>query len=234
MKTTMAYRIPAEARRRDGERGTEIMEFSLFMMLFMVPMMLYVFINGMNLLRMIQCMEINRDINNLYIHGVDFSTYEAQSVAQRLAKGYGLQIGTSFTGQENSNASNSTSNGYVILSEVMYAGTGSCASLGASCTNKNKYVFLQRITFGYSGVQFNGTTVQSGIGNPTGATINSAGFVQNYLTDSHAVATNFAGLLQNQLTDGQVMYVVETFFASNDLGSISAYPGGGIYSRTFF
>jgi hypothetical protein len=53
------------------------------------------------------------------------------------------------------------------------------------------------------------------------------------LTDAGAVAPNFGILLQTQLVDQQVIYASETFFASPDLG-ISAYPGGGLYSRTFF
>ena len=76
------------------------------------------------------------------------------------------------------------------------------------------------------------TTVQSALGTPT-ATINSQGYVQNYLGDPGAVASNISSLLQTQLTDGQVIYVAETFFASTDLG-LSAYPAGGVYSRVFF
>ena len=224
----MVTRNAVSGGRRNHQRGNEMIEFALYAC-FIVPLFLWVFVNGMNILRLIQSTEITRDIGTLYIHGVDYSTYSAQQVAQRLAKGYGLQIGSSFTGNSISNTSNS-GNGYILVSEVMYAGSGSCGSLNPC--NLNKYVFLQRIGFGNSSVQFNSTTVQSALGTPT-ATINSQGYVQNYLGDAGAVASNMSSLLQTQLTDGQVIYVAETFFASTDLG-LSAYPAGGVYSRVFF
>jgi hypothetical protein len=225
-------RISISRRRRRTQAGWEILQFGLYAM-FMVPMFLWMFINGMNLLRMVQCTQIARDIGNEYIHGVDYSTYEAQSVAARLAQGYGLQIGSSFTGNNAANDGNS-GNGYVVLSEVMYVGNGSCSALpaGTVCTNQNKYVFLQRLDFGNKSLQINGATVATALGSPT-ATVNTSGYVQNYLTDPGAVAAGFSNFWQTQFTDGQVAYVVETWFASPDL-SFSAYPGGGIYSRTFF
>lgn len=215
------------------QRGSEIIEFAL-LAAFMVPLFLYVFIDGMNLLRMIQCTAINRDIGSLYIHGVDYSTYQAQTVAATLAASYGLQVGSSFTGNDATNDTNS-GNGYVVLSEVMYVGATSCSALPAhtSCTNQNQYVYVQRLDFGNKNVQFNGATVQSAIGNPSGATINSSGYVQNNLTDPNAVATNFAPFMTTTLADGQTAYVVETFFADPSL-DLSALPAGGVYGRTFF
>jgi hypothetical protein len=56
--------------------------------------------------------------------------------------------------------------------------------------------------------------------------------VENYLTDSGAVAANFGSLLNSALQDGQVVYVVETWFASPDLG-FAAPSGGGMYARVF-
>lgn len=121
----------------------------------------------------------------------------------------------------------------MVLSELMYVGANACSALPpGECTNEGQYVYLQRIDFGNSNVQFNGVTVQSAVGNPI-VTMNSSGMVQNYLTDPNAVAPNFANLVQMQLADQQVVYVAETFFASPDLG-FSSVPGGGIYSRNFF
>jgi hypothetical protein len=224
--------ISVSTRRRKRQRGNEIIEFAVLAM-FLVPLFLWGFVTGMNLLRMIQCTQICRDIGNLYIHGVDYSTYPAQQVAARLANGYGLQIGSSFSGNDATNDANS-GNGYIVLSEVMYAGPNACSSLpvGTICTNENKYVFLQRIDFGNASLQINGTTVSSALGNPTAAA-SSAGIVQNYLTDSGAVAANFSSFMQTQIADGKVVYVAETFFASPDLG-FSAFPAGGVYSRSFF
>jgi len=219
-------------RPKRGQRGNEIIEFALVIS-FLVPLFMYMFIAGMNLIRVIQCTQICRDLGNLYIHGIDFSTYAAEQIALRLSQGFGLQIGSSFSGNDATNDGNG-GNGFVVLSEIMFVGTGACASLpaGTGCTNQNKYVYIQRMDFGNVGLQFNGTTVKSAFGTPT-ATISASGNVQNYLTDSNAVAVNFAGVLQTQLVDQQVIYISETFFGSPDLG-ISAYPGGGVYSRTFF
>jgi hypothetical protein len=228
-------RIPLASRRASRQRGNEIFEFAVYAAL-IVPLFLWVFVTGMNLLRMIQTTQICRDIGNLYIHGVDFSTFPAEQIAQRLAQGYGLNVGAGFAGGVTNmyNNDGNGGNGWVVLSEVMYVGAATCATLpaGTVCTNQNKYVYIQRIDFGNRSVQFNGTTVASAVGTPA-ATINAYGMVQNYLTDSNAVAPNFGNFLQTQLADGQWIYIAETFFTSPDLG-FSAYPAGGVYSRTFF
>jgi hypothetical protein len=219
-------------RRRKGQRGNELVEFALVVS-FLVPLFLWMFIAGMGLLRMIQATQVCRDLGSLYIHGIDFSSYPAQQIAVRLSQGFGLQIGASFNGNDATNDSNA-GNGWVVMSEVMFVGAGACASLpsGKTCTNQNQYVFIQRIDFGNIGLKFNGTTVKSGFGTPT-ATISTSGNVQNYLTDPGAVAPNFANVLQTQLVDQQVIYIAETFFGMPDL-AISAFPAGGLYSRTFF
>jgi hypothetical protein len=46
------------------------------------------------------------------------------------------------------------------------------------------------------------------------------------------VATNVGSILNSALIDGQVIYVVETWFASPDLG-FAAPSGGGMYARVF-
>ena len=199
----------------------------------MVPMFIWMFVTGMNLLRFIQCTEIVRDIGVQVVGGVDYSTYPAQSVAQTLAQGYGLNVGSSFTGNEATNNANSGST-WIVVSQIMYVGASSCAALpsGTTCTNENQYVFIRQVSFGNSSVQFNGTQVQSAFG-AFSATVNTSGYVQNYLTDSKAACPNMANFMQTQLTDGQYAYVVEGFFADPGLG-FSAYPAGGIYVRTFF
>jgi hypothetical protein len=225
-------KIPISARRLRRQRGNEIIEFAL-MAAFLVPTFLWVFINGMNLIRMIQCTQICRDIGNLYMQGVDFSTYQAQNVASTLAQGYGLAIGSSFSGNQYNNDSNSSGNAWIILSEVMYVGTSACSALpsGTACTNSGKYVYVMRIDFGNKNLTINGNSVQSSIGTPSGATINAEGYVQNYLTDQNAVATNAGTYIT--LADTQVAYVSEAFFSSPTLG-FSGFPGGGITARTFF
>jgi hypothetical protein len=193
------------------------------------------FINGFNLVRFNQANEINRDLGNLYIKGTDFSTYASQALASRLAQGYQLNV-TSFTGNQNINNS-ATGNGYIVLSQIMYVGpaTGhTCAPVAPNCTNHDSYVYLQNISFGNAGLQFNNITVASQLGGTVAnATTNTSGYVQNYLTDTNAVATNVPSLMSSQFADGQIAYVVETFFGAPQL-DFSGLPGGGLYGRTFF
>lgn len=220
-------------KRARRQRGSEIIEFAVLSM-FLVPMFIWMFINGMNLIRMIQATQITRDIGNLYIHGVDFSTYPSQQLASRLAQGYVLNIGNSFSGNIASNDAN-TGNAWIVLSQVMYVGSNSCSSLPQNtvCTNLNKYVFLQRVDFGNKAILFGSRPVVSQVGDPSGATINNGGYVQNYLTDSRAQAPTFSNFMTTQLADGQIAYVVEGFYADPAL-NFSSFPSGGLYIRNFF
>jgi hypothetical protein len=225
---TTQRRFPA-SRRRAGQRGNEILEFALFAGIF-VPLLLLTFLTAFNLVRFDECEEIDRDIANQYIHGVDFSTYEAQQTAQRLASGYNLQIGSSFTGNEADNDANSGGNVYIVLSEVMYVGAGTCASADP-CTNEYQYVFVQQIAFGTQAIGTSGANVSSKLGDLT-ATVSSSGIVQDILTNTGAVCGNCAGYFTTQLTDGQVAYVVEAFFADPML-NFSSFPAGILYTATF-
>jgi hypothetical protein len=211
-----------------------MIEFALLASL-LVPLLLWTFIAGMNLIRVIQSEQICREIGSLYLGGVDFSTYAAESLVVNLAKGYGLNVGAGFAGNVTNMYDNDTNggNGYVVVSQIMYVGSNTCTSLpsGTACTNEGQYVFLQRIDFGNKLLTINGATATSALGAPT-ASQTAYGLVENYLTDSGAVAANFGNLLNSALQDGQVIYVVETWFASPDL-SFAAPPGGGMYARIF-
>jgi hypothetical protein len=233
----------ATERRKRTQGGQEIIEFALISLL-LVPMFIGSFIVGMNLIRSIQCNQMCRDLADMYIHGADFSTYSMQTMAQRLAQGLNLQIGSSFTGSSNSNTSN-TGNGIVTVTQIMWIGATTdpnCVAAGAgNCTNTDKFVFTQQIVFG-NGTLANAQTQT--LGNPTGATLSSSGVVQHYVTDSHAqlpaaAQTAMQGLWQTTsngqmpLTDGQVAYVVETYFQSPDL-SVGALAGNGVFARYFF
>lgn len=233
----------ATARRKKTQSGQEILEFALVAILF-VPMFLGAFIVGMNLIRSIQANQVCRDLDDMYIHGGDFSTYPLQQEAQRLAQGLNLQIGSSFSGNEQSNTGNG-GNGLVTVTQIMYIGptTGAnCTAVGAdNCTNHDSFVYTQQIMFG------NGTLASSStqtLGQCPSAIVNSSGIVQDFITDSRAALSGSAqsameSLWQNgnanstPLTDGQVSYVVETYFQSPDL-SVGALSGNGVYARYFF
>lgn len=237
----------ATERRRKTQSGQEIFEFALVAILLM-PMFLGSFIVGMNLIRSIQCNQVCRDLDDMYIHGGDFSTYPLQQEAQRLAQGLNLQIGASFAGNEQSNTGNS-GNGLVTVTQIMWIGgstSASCTSVApATCTNQNSFVFTQQIQFG-NGNLANAQTVS--VGQCPSAIMNSSGVVQNYITDARAALsgsaqTNMQALWQSSsevsggtatpLTDQQVVYIVETYFQSPDL-SVGALAGNGVYARYFF
>jgi hypothetical protein len=237
----------ATARRKKTQSGQEILEFALVAVLF-VPMFLGAFIVGMNLIRSIQTNQVCRDLDSMYIHGGDFSTYAMQQEAQRLAQGLNLQIGASFAGNLQSNTGNG-GNGLVTITQIMWIGdstSNNCKSAApATCTNQDSFVFTQQIQFG-NGTLANSNTVS--VGQCPTAIVSSSGIVQNYVTDSRAALSGSAqsamqslwqtnsevtGGTATALTDGQVAYIVETYFQSPDL-SVSALSGNGVYARYFF
>jgi len=233
--------------RRKTQHGQEILEFALVAVLFM-PMFLGAFVVGMNLIRSIQANQVCRDLDSMFIHGGDFSTYAMQQEAQRLAQGLNLQIGASFAGNSQSNIGN-TGNGIVTVTQIMYIGSTSstsCVAVGANnCVNHDSFVYTQQIQFG-NGTLANASTVT--VGTCPAAIVNSSGVVQNYITDSRAALagaaqSNMKSLWQSSslvtsgtataLTDQQAVYVVEGYFQSPDL-SVGALAGNGVYARYFF
>jgi hypothetical protein len=235
-------RSGATARRRKTQSGQEIVELFFAFVLFM-PIFLGAFIVGMNLIRSIQANQVCRDLDDMYIHGGDFSTYPLQQEAQRLAQGLNLQM-PSFSGNQNINTGNS-GNGLVTVTQIMWIGgptSTSCVSVGvANCANQNSFVFTQQIQFGNSTLA-NASTVSVGQCPP--AIMNTSGVVQDYITNAQAALSgtaqsNMQNLWQNDanstpLTDQQVAYIVETYFQSPDLTIGGGLSGNGVYARYFF
>ena len=224
-----------ETRRR--QKGQELIEFSLAALV-LAGLLVSSFVTGMNLIRSIQVNQACRDVANMYIHGADFSTYSMQQLAQRLAQGLNLQVGTGFTGNSAGNTENQ-GNVLVTLSRVMYIGSTAdpnCGSVGAShCTNANSFVFTQQIEFGNGALA---NTKPSMLGNPATAAVSSAGVIANPVTDAGAklpagAQTSFSHLWQTALQDGQICYVVEFYAQSPDL-TLGAFAGGGVYARSLF
>src|ERR1700676_5524248 len=174
-------------RRRKRQAGQEIVEFAL-MAIFLVPMLLGTFVVGISIIKNLQANQVVRDLDNIYIHGGDFSTYPLQQLAQRLGQGLNLQFPAFGSGVNNTQSNTGTSgDGLIWVSQVMYVGATTdpnCVPVGASnCTNHDSFVFTQRIVFGNSNIN---STNPSALGDPTGATFTNAGIVQNYVTDSAA------------------------------------------------
>jgi hypothetical protein len=206
------------SRRARRQSGSEFVEF-LLITLFLAPLLLMSFTTGMNLIRANQCTAVARDIGNMYIHGVDFSQSVNKDLAVRLAHGLNLQN------------SSTSGDGVIILSQVTFIGDTTCTAnglSGAACVNRNQYVFTMRITIGNTSLR------SSSLGTPT-ASVNSGGYVQNFLTDMGARANaSFGSLWNPALADGQLVYATEAFFNSVTLNGVTSSGGGGVYARNFF
>ncbi len=231
--------------RRTRQGGHEILEFALTAIL-MIPLFMGGFVLGMNLIRSIQANHVTRDLADMYIHGADFSDVGIQAIAQRLATGMNLQLGSA-----SANAADnlgSTGRGIVWISKIMWVGGATdpnCQGvLPATCTNANKFVFVERIRFG------NGTLESerpSGLGHPSAANRNDHGVITDdlILDIDVRVPEPYQTQLQNRwqvtdasvgrapLTDGQTAFVAEGYFQSADL-NLGNVPGRGVYSRWFY
>jgi hypothetical protein len=230
--------------RRVRQGGHEILEFALTAVL-LVPLFMGGFVVGINLIRGIQASHVTRDLADMYIHGADFSDEGIQAVAQRLATGMNLQLGSG-TNSAGDNLG-STGRGIIWISKIMWVGGTSdpnCqGALPATCTNANKFVFVERIRFG------NGTLESeraSGLGHPTGNRNDHGVITDDIVLDIDArVPEPYQTQLQSRwqvtdtatgrapLVDGQTAFVAEVYFQSPDLylGNVS---GRGVYSRWFY
>ena len=223
----MTLRLPVSNRRKLRQRGIEAIEFGLFAVM-MFPPFVWMFINGMNFIRFNKANDVARAAALMYIKGQDMTVLGSQEILTRVAEGLNLQVDDGTT-PPNQQMSNSRGSGLIVLSQVQYVGPNTCTS----CTNLNKYVFLQRIYAGNKSLQINGTTVQSALGSPAANLWNpTTGSVTAAHTDAGAqVAANFSSLWSTQVGDGQIVYVVECYF-SGSFGS-GSFNGNGIYARVF-
>jgi len=232
-------------KRTNGERGNEIVEFALLAS-FLAPMLLGTFVVGMNMVKSIAVNHVVRDLDDMFIHGADFSTSGYQQLALRLGSMINLQAPAFASGTSNVQSNTGTAgDGLIWVTKMMYVGAATdptCSQVSAgSCSNHDKFVYLQRIVFGNSNLL---SQQQSTLGDASLANISSSGLVQNYLTDTGAqlptaAQTAMVNLWQTDnngqapLQDGDVIYVVEGYFQSPSL-SISSVSGRGVYARYFF
>jgi Flp pilus assembly protein TadG len=230
--------------RRGRQSGHQIIEFGLAAFLF-VPLILGTFVTGMNVIRSIQVNHIVRDMANMYIHGADFSDQDLQQVAARLATGMDLRVGTGSVNRADNLANEGR--GIVWISKVTWVGSSSepsCqAVLPETCTNANKFVFLERIRFGNGALE---AERASSLGHPTAPRNENGILTVNTVTDARAAVpepqqtwlfnmwqTSQASTGRTPLADGQVLFVVEAYFQSPDL-TMGAFQGRGVYAQWFF
>jgi hypothetical protein len=115
----------ATAGRKKRQSGQEILEFAL-MATFLVPMLLGTFVVGTSIIKNLQANQVVRDLDNIYIHGGDFSTYSMQQLAQRLGQGLNIQFPAFGSGVNNSQSNTGSSgDGLIWVSQVMYSHHGS-------------------------------------------------------------------------------------------------------------
>jgi len=229
------------AARHKGKRGHLILEFGLVTIMF-IPLIIGVFVTGINMVRSIQANHIARDIADMYIHGSDFSSLGMQQVAKKLATGLDLQVGSGTTGNNPNNVNNG-GRGIVWITKLEYIGdttSPSCIAAGgaAQCTNASKFVVLEQIRFG------NGTleaTKDTTAGHPTAARdsqgrvtvdvvkTSSAQVPGTYQTALGALWQGTNPTSRTPLVDGQVIYMAEVFFLHT-----GSFAGRGVYARWFF
>jgi hypothetical protein len=218
---------PVSARRRRRQKGIEAIEFGLFFVM-MLPGFIWMFISGMNFIRFNKANDVARATALMYVKGQDMAVLGTQEIIARVGQGLGLEVDNGAT-PPNQQLSNSRGSGLVIVSQVQYVGPNTCTG----CPNINNYVFLQRVYIGNTGLQFNGSTVQSALGNPsTNVWSATTGAVSNAFNDPGAlVNSSFASLWTPTVGDGQLVYVVESYFAGG-FGE-GQFGGGGVYARVF-
>ena len=218
---------PVSQRRRRRQKGVEAIEFGLFFIM-MLPGFVWMFISGMNFIRFNKANDVARAAALMYIKGQDMTVLGTQEILARVGQGLNLYVDDGATAP-NQVLSNSRGSGLVVLSQVQYVGPNTCNN----CTNLNHYVFLQRVYVGNKSLQFNGTQVQSGLGDPATAIWSATtGAVTSVYTNTGAqVNSSFANLWSPAVGDGQVVYVVESFFAGG-FGS-GQFGANGVYARVF-
>lgn len=200
--------------RRSGERGSEIIEFSLSMM-FLIPVFVAMVALGLNVSRSVQVTTIARDAGHMYARFVDFSLTANKNLVVRLANGMDMTV--------------AGGNGVVRLSKITYIGDADCTGAGltlGACTNRNFHVVIHRINIGNNSLQ------ASQFGTPNVAGMDAQGNVLNYLTDTTARAGTFSSLLT--LQSGQFAFASEAFFTGFAFTLPYGSGGDDIYARAIF
>jgi Flp pilus assembly protein TadG len=206
--------------RRRLEKGNAMLEFGLAIFM-LVPMLFGTVSFGINLGNWLQSTQISRDIAHMYASQVDFSVAQNKNLAVALAQGLsGMTV--------------DSGNGVVILSQIVKVYQTDCdaAGLSGKCTNLGKRVFVNRLTIG------NNSLRNSNFGTPNSKYVTANGNIgsTDYLQQASLVASNFDDTLLPQEA-GDVAYIAEMFFATPDLGFLTAAGVGatnGSYSRAIF
>jgi hypothetical protein len=208
--------------RRRRQRGSEAIEFALWMFLTMPPLV-WMFITGMNFVRYIKANDVTRAAAMLYTKGLDMTDLGTQQVLERVASGLDLEAVSAGVRVTN------VGNGLLVFTKV------EMVSSSCGCINAGKYVMSQRIYVGNRSLQLRGSTVESFIGPaPSSGWNSSTGVVSNITTNATAVASSeFTTLWGSALTAGQYVYVVESFFKPVSSMGSGDFDANGVSTRIF-
>ncbi|HLK63324.1 MAG TPA: TadE family protein [Bryobacteraceae bacterium] len=226
--------------KRRNLRGVSTIEFALSLVV-LVPLILGTGALGINLIKNMQTIQLARDAGHMFARGVDFSQTGNQNMLATLGTSLGLQ--TSGSG-----------NAVVILSALTYVDANTCVAGGAatngvpnsSCTNLNKWVFVQRLEIGNTSLRTSnyGAPITNGSDISNNVTLDSQGkiSVAQYATRTGAVAQfssangiNPYSVVNNVaqgLPSGQRLYLAEA--ASTGFRMPPYVAGVPNYSFAFF
>ena len=215
--------------RKRSQRGMEAVEFGMFFVLTFPPLA-WMFINGMNFVRLDKANDTTRAAALMYVKGQDFTLAGTQNIIAMVAQGLDLEAVTA-----NGATGSGTGSGLIIFSTVQYIGTNTCSS----CMNLNNYMFLSRVYVGNQNLRINGSQAQSSLGAPSSAVWSTtSGAVSNSQTNTGArVAASFANFGTDTnghpivIGDGQIVYVIESYFVPQGGFGTGQFNGNGIYTR---
>ncbi len=121
--------------RHQKRRGNVLVEFSLVLALLLMPMFLFTYAVGFNLLTQLEVVEFCRDAGHLWATStVDLSPASpAQTILNSLGQSAGFR-----------------SNAQVIFSKLVFVDTATCQAGDnmAACPNLNKWAYTQYLTIG--------------------------------------------------------------------------------------
>jgi hypothetical protein len=209
--------ILMSSQRRPGRgkrRGNALVESALVISLVFIPMALGIAVIGLNIVRIIQANQINRDTGHMFARGVDFSG----STNGLVNRGIIFQMAPALQ------TTTSSGTAVLILSSVEYL--NSAATCPSPCNNLGHVVFLQRIVLGNSALR------ASSFGTVPSASMDSSGKVLSPTTDTTVRADGVLTYLT--MSDGDIAFVSETFFSSADLARSGFISPVDTYARAFF
>jgi hypothetical protein len=192
-------------------------ELGLVISLVLVPLLLGVTVYGLNLIRILQANQLNRDAGHMFARGVDFSGSASGLVNRAILYKMTPALKTA----------TSSGTAVLILSSVQYVGTTSCSS----CANVGHVVFLQQIVLG------NPSLKASTFGTVPASKMGTDGKVTNPLDDTGVRADGVLKYLNMSaaiMGDGNTAFIAETYLSSADL-TIPGFPTpAGTAARAFF